>query len=268
MAHTDNTTVSGIYCRNCGYDLRAQTAPHRCPECGRAFDPANLKTFLTRPRRGAVWRWAERSLLLLLLLAFLPAMGWGWLYWGWNCEQEAVAKTGARLTKIEPLGGETLKGYLGSAGWVLDRVRNADVPSDANLVYVARLKELQGLDLGNAKVTDAGLVHLKQLKRLRELELNATGITDAGLVHLEDLKGLQVLRLVNTQITGAGLAHLKQLKALQRLDLRGTQITDAGLVHLNGLKGLEVLSLYGTKVTTEGVDKLQASLPETKIIRP
>ena len=30
-----------MYCRRCSYYLRGQADPHRCPECGRAFDPAD-----------------------------------------------------------------------------------------------------------------------------------------------------------------------------------------------------------------------------------
>ena len=79
MAHANHNTPSGIYCCKCGYDLRAQTAPHRCPECGRAFDPADRRTFLTRPPRGAR-RWAKRSVMVVLAVGVLLAMCWGWLY--------------------------------------------------------------------------------------------------------------------------------------------------------------------------------------------
>lgn len=36
----------GSYCRDCGYQLRG-LAEFRCPECGRAFDPADPHSFLS-----------------------------------------------------------------------------------------------------------------------------------------------------------------------------------------------------------------------------
>ena len=39
-----------MYCRACYYDLRGQETP-RCPECGRAFDPSDPKSFLEYPGR-------------------------------------------------------------------------------------------------------------------------------------------------------------------------------------------------------------------------
>jgi rubrerythrin len=74
MAHAASNIMSAIYCRNCGYDLHAQPAPHRCPECGREFDPANRKTFRPHPPRGPARRCAKRAMILLLTLC--PACGY------------------------------------------------------------------------------------------------------------------------------------------------------------------------------------------------
>ena len=52
-------------CHDCAYDLRG-LAEHRCPECGRAFNPATPKTFLRKPVR-ARWRF-------MLALASIPLM--------------------------------------------------------------------------------------------------------------------------------------------------------------------------------------------------
>lgn len=37
-----------MYCLTCDYDLRA-LPEHRCPECGRAFDPSRPDTFARKP---------------------------------------------------------------------------------------------------------------------------------------------------------------------------------------------------------------------------
>ncbi len=42
---------TAMRCKACGYDLRS-LPEHRCPECGRRFDPDNPRTFLTKPVCG------------------------------------------------------------------------------------------------------------------------------------------------------------------------------------------------------------------------
>jgi predicted amidophosphoribosyltransferase len=65
-------------CLNCKYDLRKRTE-HRCPECGRDFDPKDASTFESeQPTRTNVWFIVAIAFLLLVILmpvvAFLYAM--------------------------------------------------------------------------------------------------------------------------------------------------------------------------------------------------
>ncbi|MFI5378752.1 MAG: hypothetical protein ACHRHE_05620 [Tepidisphaerales bacterium] len=260
MPDGDTNSAAGIYCRKCGYDLRAQAGPYRCPECGRNFDPADRKTFLARPPRGAAWRWAKRGVLLLLLPGVLLAMCWGWLYWGWKNEQVAVAKMDAHVYESMPLGGTTLMHRFGSAGWVLDRAMGVRLPkstTDAHLVYLKELKGLQMLGLSGTRVTDAGLVHLKDLTGLEDIFLEGTQITDAGLDHLKEIKGMRRLFLADTRITDAGLAHIDDLKELTYLELQDTKVTDAGLAHIKGFTRLDSLGLQHTQITDAGLVHLE-----------
>jgi len=94
------------------------------------------------------------------------------------------------------------------------------------------LKELRKLYLSNTQITNAGLVHLKGLTNLDTLILTNTKITDAGLVHLKDLTNLIWLDLSHTQITDAGLEHLKELTNPLYLNLNFTQLTDEGVKKL------------------------------------
>ena len=48
-------------------------------------------------------------------------------------------------------------------------------------------------------MTDAGLVHLKGLTNLQSLDLDSTKVTDAGLEHLKGLTKLQSLSLSDTR---------------------------------------------------------------------
>ena len=66
------------------------------------------------------------------------------------------------------------------------------------------------VNLYATRITDAGLVHLKGLTNLQDLKLGGTKITDAGLVHLKGLTNLQELHLSDTQVTDAGLAAMQQ----------------------------------------------------------
>ena len=63
--------------------------------------------------------------------------------------------------------------------------------------------------LFDTNVTDAGLVHLKGLTELQKLWLSATKVTDAGLVHLTGLTNLQTLYLSSTDVTDAGVKKLQ-----------------------------------------------------------
>ncbi|MBI82494.1 MAG: hypothetical protein CMJ81_04795 [Planctomycetaceae bacterium] len=129
--------------------------------------------------------------------------------------------------------------------------------TNAQLVYLKGLTNLQTLSLYGTRITDAGLVHLEGLTNLQTLSLDYTQINDAGLVHLKGLTNLQELSLRNTQTSDAGLVHLKGLTSLKKLFLRSTRITDMELLHLKGLTNLEYLRLENTRVTDTGLAHLE-----------
>jgi hypothetical protein len=86
--------------------------------------------------------------------------------------------------------------------------RNVQGPG---LLYIARFKQLEGLDLRYAtNVTDAGLAHLKTLTSLEYLNLYGTGVSDAGVVHLKAMKSLKSLNIRGTNVTEAGLQELQK----------------------------------------------------------
>ncbi len=84
--------------------------------------------------------------------------------------------------------------------------------TDAALVQVAKLKNLQKLHLAQTKVTDAGLKHLKGLANLEYLNLYGTGITDMGLAELATLSKLRTVYIWQTKVTETGLATLKKAR--------------------------------------------------------
>ena len=134
--------------------------------------------------------------------------------------------------------------------------------TDAALGNLAHLERIEVLSLHDTKVTGPGLVELQQLLQLRELYLSKTAISDDGLAHLADHTNLEMLFLSETKITDEGLKYLNNMQQLNYLDLAQTEITDDGLAHLAALKGLRRTSLHQTKVTRDGVKRLRALLPK------
>jgi len=50
-----------MYCRKCYANLKQTAEFNRCGRCGRAFDPGNPKTYLSRPFPGN-WKIARQIL--------------------------------------------------------------------------------------------------------------------------------------------------------------------------------------------------------------
>ena len=91
-----------------------------------------------------------------------------------------------------------------------------------------------------AQLTDADLVFLRGLNNLETLYLVNTKVTDAGLEkHFKDLTSLKNLYLVGTNVSDAGVETLKRMDSLWVLYLDSTHLTDAGLEQLTGLTMLE-----------------------------
>ena len=104
---------------------------------------------------------------------------------------------------------------------------------DAQLAELAPLAPvLQWLDLGETAVTDAGLVSLAAMRNLQRLHLDRTGITDAGLARLSGLTKLEYLNLHGTGIGDRGLQALHGLPRLRSVYLWKTHATAAGLKEL------------------------------------
>ena len=120
-----------------------------------------------------------------------------------------------------------------------------------------------GLSISN--VTDAGLKNLARLTQLQHLQLTGPQLTDAGLKELARLKQLQMLEISSTKVTDAGLKELAGLTQLQELSLTCFQLTDAGLKELASLTQLQMLWLADTQVTDAGVEELQKALPKVRI---
>ena len=177
------------------------------------------------------------------------------------------------LNTVEPPGPAWLRERLGDEYFV--RVVGLQFPeklvSDEDLAHVGVLTDLQYLSFITSRqgqgISGTGLAQLRHLSRLRFLDLLGHPITDDGLRHLPSFPELETIDLRSTEITDKGVEQLKRFKKLRHVALDHTQVSDAGLEHLRDLPNLETLVLRYTKVTDHGVQKLQAVLPNCKIIR-
>lgn len=145
--------------------------------------------------------------------------------------------------------------------------------SEAGLVRLQNLTDLEVLNLYGNNVTDAGLLHLQPLKNLRELNLSLLAITDAGLQHLKPLTRLEHLELLYSEgfsgptLTNDVVEALTPLSNLTSLNLTGAKLTDAGLERLRVLTKLKSLQLVRTGVSKDGLREFLKAVPECEVIK-
>src|SRR5262245_27772972 len=103
--------------------------------------------------------------------------------------------------------------------------------TDKGAAHLKPFSKLQNLNLStrDERITDAALLFVSELSDLEYLDLDRTAITDAGLMHLKSLHNLKGLQLAFTPVTDAGLEHLRGLTNLNSLNARGTRITKEGV---------------------------------------
>ena len=280
-------------CPACDYDMRGHVpdaaddaddpdglgdAVCVCPECGHDAKVLTNLVVENPSRAGAI----VMGILGLCLTGPCIVSAVGWVL-----EQpyvRAIARDGGWVAyrTVPPLGVKWLGGDLlptSARVWAVYFVA-PNVPGNASLQGLTRLRRLRYVNVGGPAVTDAHVAGLAKLTNLTILALEGSQITDAGIATLKQLSGLRWLALTNTKVTGAGLAqfsalpqlrvleltgapvtdadlvHLKSLPQLVSINLSRTQVTDAGLVHLGDLSQLRYLDLSGTRITDAGLAHL------------
>src|SRR5262249_54775291 len=138
--------------------------------------------------------------------------------------------------------------------------------SSANLNELAKLDNLQALQLIGVNVADDAFKTIATFPNLRSLVLNYTKVTAAGLKNLKGAKSLNTLHLGKTGLTKAGLKELAALPNLRSLCLLrksdtedesdGTEVNDEWLKELPQLSGLQALHLGNSEVTDAGLKEL------------
>jgi hypothetical protein len=139
--------------------------------------------------------------------------------------------------------------------------------TDRGLAYLRDSSQLESLRMIRAKaLTDAGLVHLSNLTNLQVLDLSSCPVTGPGLAHLAGMRRLSALVIRGAPLTDDGLAHLGKLISLRELDIRGGKYSDAGVVHLSRLRELTKLSLGSSGLTEDGLATIVV-LPRLEVLQ-
>jgi hypothetical protein len=139
--------------------------------------------------------------------------------------------------------------------------------------YLARLTDLQDLDLGALSAQNHHLKNLRPLTRMRNLNLFGSPIDSIALENITSMQQLETLYLYRTFIDDAAITHITKLRNLKRLNLFDTFLSDKGLGQLAQCKQLRYLTIGNSHAgkfpestfTTAGVERLRAALPDTQI---
>ncbi|HYW49064.1 MAG TPA: hypothetical protein VE861_00585 [Gemmatimonadaceae bacterium] len=177
-----------------------------------------------------------------------------------------------RVYTVKPVavlgaGGSRDDDGHGSRDWlqVVDALRAPDATglhahgqvTDAMLADLPELPHVTQLRLGGcAHVSDGGLEALARLPQLEDLDLSGTSISDAGLSMLGSLPSLRRLSLAWTRVTDAGITALRHCARLEQVHLIGTACGDGAVRALAGLPTLRELST-GTRTTDRAIALLR-----------
>jgi internalin A len=176
----------------------------------------------------------KRCLLLTLAVAPLWAIDTAW---------------------ITELGGRTERDSVGRI--VTVNLRGAWI-SDVEMTELARLPDLERLDLSHTRITDEGMLNLKSATRISDLKLfYSEWITDQGMTAIKEWKHLRRLDVRGTRISDGTLEIVSHMPQLETLDIAHTEVTDVGLDHLITLTNLRQLSLGRGRLTNVGLVMLR-----------
>lgn len=187
------------------------------------------------------------------LVHSIRRLGKSWakpLYW--------IDEPSRRLEIRRPLTDDEWDGVITTlADQQLTAIDASGQMTDAALARIAELGHVTTLQLASSRrVTDAGLRHLARLPQLEHLNLSGCGFTDDGLSVLRHLPALRTFELHwHKGASDAGLAHLAACERLERVDLLGSPLGDGVLRALVGKTRLSYLKT-GSRVTDDALPLL------------
>jgi len=130
--------------------------------------------------------------------------------------------------------------------------------SDVDTIALARLPDLERLDLSHTRISDEGMLNLKPAPKIRELKLfYSEWITDQGMTAIKDWKHLKRLDVRGTRVSDGTMEIVSKLTGLEALDIAHTEVTDLGLENLITLVNLKELALGRGRLSNSGLVALR-----------
>jgi internalin A len=156
-----------------------------------------------------------------------------------------IARLGGKIER-DPMGRIVAVNLRGS--WI----------NDADMIELARLPDLERLDLSHTRISDEGMLNLKPAPKIADLKLfYSEWITDQGMTAIRDWKHLRRLDVRGTRISDGTLEIVSHITGLEALDIAHTEATDLGLDHLIALVNLKELSLGRGRLSNFGLVALR-----------
>lgn len=135
--------------------------------------------------------------------------------------------------------------------------KSSDAFTDADLVCLAGLKRLKGLQIGPPDFTDNGIAALSGLVRLEKLNIGGATLTDEAFKHIANMKRLELLNVSNG-VWDTGKSAWGG----------GGSFTDKALSHLEGLTQLNMLEISSDHIFgSAAVQRLRKALPGLDSVR-
>ncbi|MFN2603553.1 MAG: ankyrin repeat domain-containing protein [Gemmatimonadaceae bacterium] len=176
-----------------------------------------------------------------------------------------IAATPVGFFTIGERGKKEIEGNDRNWDVVINTMRERRIPglaargqmTDAILERISELDHITTLDLSNSRaVTDRGLSYLARMPQLEEIDLSGCTISDRGLEVLRELPELKTFRLYHQRgITDSGVANLAPCTKLEFVTLMGTATGDGLLRALTGKPKLRHVET-GNLVTDAGLTLL------------
>lgn len=137
----------------------------------------------------------------------------------------------------------------------LVNLTNCEV-SGAALLQLSSLPRMHDLRLSGVTVSAEELAAVSKFRSLKSLDLFAARFSESDLSEISSSSSLTSLSLSCTSVTDSGLSYIKNLSHLRELDLCNAKVSDVGIRDLSQLGDLKTLNLCGTFVTDSCVSDL------------
>jgi len=194
-----------------------------------------------------------------------------------NDENIRYLATLTNLEKLSLYGCRTLTDQGMAKLSALNKLKELDlrgtVCGSNGMQYLAHFPELRLLDLSESNAPDINqsMPAIAKLSNLEDLNLWHTQVNDAGVAMLAGLTRLKALNLDdNKQVTDAAMDTVGKFVDLEYLHIGSTSVTDTGLSKLHNLKKLKksgdnpALVITFLNISDEAVDALMAAIPALK----